>query len=256
MSAPTWGNTHPMAPHTDIALLPLTRDLDATNADDLRSEVDRLINGGCRRIVLNMARVTYIDSLGMAALVASLRQMRAAGGVMSLTNVCPRVYRSLQLLRLVDLMPISKAGPRPEIPALDPSTQPLWKTTFPVNPSGLADARRHVLRLVKRMPFSPDETFDIELAAGEALGNAIDHTSAEGVVATVAAYPDRVEVDVEDCGPGFELGANEEPPRTGEGSERGRGIKLMRLLADSVSISERPQGLGTVVRIVKLVSRG
>ena len=244
-----------MAPHTDIALLPLTRDLDATNADDLRSEVDRLINGGCRRVVLNMTKVSYVDSLGMCALVASLRQMRAAGGVLSLTNVRPRVYRTLQLLRLVDMMPISKAGPRPEVPALDPSTQPLWKTTFPVDPSGLSDARRHVMRLVQRMPFSADEAFDIELAAGEALGNAIDHTCAEGVVTTVAAYPDRVEVDVEDCGPGFELGPNDEPPVAGEGAERGRGIKLMRLLADSVTISERPQGSGTVVRIVKLVSQ-
>ena len=245
-----------MAPHTDIALLPLTRDLDASNADDLRNEVNRLINGGCRRIVLNMAKVSYIDSVGMSALVTSLRQMRMAGGVMSLTNVCARVYRILQLLRLVDLMPVSKAGPRPKIPALDPSTQPLWQTTIPVDPERLADARRHVMSLVARMPFSSDEAFDIELAAGEALGNAVDHTSAEGVVATVVAYPDRVEVDVEDCGPGFELGPNDEPPRVGEGSERGRGIKLMRLLADSVSISERPQGLGTVVRIVKLVSRG
>ena len=244
-----------MAPQTDIALLPLTRDLDATCADDLRAEVARLVNGGCRRIVLNMKGVSYIDSIGMSALVSSLRLMRAAGGVLSLTNVCPRVYRTLQLLRLVDLMPVSKAGPRPRVPALDPTTQPLWRTTIPVDPVGLSAARRHVMQLVSQMPFSSDEAFDIELAAGEALGNAIDHANAKGVVATVVAYPDRVEVDVEDSGPGFELGANEEPPSAGKGAERGRGIKLMRLLADSVTISERPQGMGTVVRIVKLVSR-
>ena len=245
-----------MAPCTDIALLPLERDLDATCADDLRAEVCRLVNDGCRRVVLNMAGVSYIDSVGMAALVSSLRLMRTAGGVLSLTNVCQRVYRTLQLLRLVDLMPVSKAGPRPQVPALDPTTQPLWRTTFPVDPACLAEARRHVMRLVARMPFSADEAFDIELAAGEALGNAIDHTCARGVVTTVVAYPDRVEVDVEDCGPGFELAADEEPPSVGEGAERGRGIKLMRLLADSVTISERPQGQGTVVRIVKLVSQG
>ena len=255
MRAHASGNTHPMAPQTDIALLPLTRDLDASCADDLRREVARLVNGGCRRIVLNMTGVSYVDSIGMSALVSSLRLMRAAGGVLSLTNVRPRVYRTLQMLRLVDLMPVSKAGPRPQVPALDPTTQPLWRTTIPVDSVGLSTARRHVMQLVSQMPFSPDEAFDIELAAGEALGNAIDHTCARGVVATVVAYPDRVEVDVEDCGPGFELGADEEPPCAGEGAERGRGIKLMRLLADSVTISERPQGMGTVVRIVKLVSR-
>ena len=35
--------------------------------------------------------------------------------------------------------------------------------------------------------------------------------------------------------------------------ERGRGIKLMRLLADSVSIHLKRSGQGTVVRLVKLL---
>ena len=37
------------------------------------------------------------------------------------------------------------------------------------------------------------------------------------------------------------------------GEERGRGIKLMRLLVDDVDIRPKPSGKGTVVRLVKLV---
>jgi anti-sigma regulatory factor (Ser/Thr protein kinase) len=106
---------------------------------------------------------------------------------------------------------------------------------------------------MRGMPFSEDEIFDMTLACGEALGNAVDHTCATGVLATVTAYDDRIEVDVADCGEGFELGANEEPPETGPGAERGRGIRLMRLLTDAVSITRKPSGKGTVARLVKLV---
>jgi anti-sigma regulatory factor (Ser/Thr protein kinase) len=56
---------------------------------------------------------------------------------------------------------------------------------------------------------------------------------------------------VTDCGCGFELSPDDDTPEVGEADERGRGIKLMRLLADSVSIVRRQQG-GTCVRIVKL----
>ena len=93
----------------------------------------------------------------------------------------------------------------------------------------------------------------MKLACGEALGNAVDHTCEGGVLVTVAAYPDRACVEVSDCGRGFQIPDDEEPPETGAFAERGRGIRLMRLLADSVSISLKQGGGGTVVRLVKLL---
>ena len=108
------------------------------------------------------------------------------------------------------------------------------------------------LALLSSLPFSPDGVFDMTLASGEALGNAVDHTCGGGVLVTVAAYPDRAIVDVADCGAGFSLGADEEAPEVAADAERGRGIRLMRLLADSVSIEQKSTGEGTVVRLVKL----
>ena len=60
-----------------------------------------------------------------------------------------------------------------------------------------------------------------------------------------------------DCGDGFELPAGEEPPcGSSEGApgeiERGRGIKLMRMLADAVDIRRKTTGCGTMVQLVKL----
>ena len=60
-------------------------------------------------------------------------------------------------------------------------------------------------------------------------------------------------MEVSGCGCGFELADGDEPPEAAPEDERGRGIRLMRMLADSVSITRKRTGEGTVVRLVKLL---
>lgn len=241
-----------MATRTDIALLPVAGDIDVRSVDQLRMDIDGLIARGCRRIILNMADVSFIDSAGLALIFFEVRRMRAAGGLISLVEVSPRVMRAFKLSRLVDYVPISQADQRNKVPELDPSVKPLWRTALPVCPNDLSSARTRVEGLLSGLSLSADEVFDMTLAVGEAIGNAVDHTDGTGVLVTVCAYPDRAVVEVTDCGAGYEIASDEEPVSCTGCAERGRGIKLMRLLADSVSIERRPGGRGTVVRLVKL----
>jgi serine/threonine-protein kinase RsbW len=236
-----------------IAVINVPGDLDVRSVGDLRHDIDDLIDSGCLRIILNMGNVGFADSAGLGLIVSELRRMRLSGGLLSLTNVRPPVYKSLALMRMIDYMPISRAGSSTHVSELAPSVLPEWRTTFTVSPDNLGVARERVGELMRAMPFSEDDIFDMTLACGEAIGNAVDHTCACGVLATVSACKDRIVIDVADCGDGFELPADEEPLETGEYAERGRGIKLMRLLADAVSISPKPSGTGTVVRLVKLL---
>lgn len=234
----------------NIALVPVEGDLDVTTVASLRGTLDSLIDGGCKRIVLNMAATSYLDSAGMGLILASARRMHARGGLISLINVSPAVMRTLTIARVVDFLPVSRAGERPEVPELDPSVLPLWHTTLRIDPSNLADTRKHVATLIDRMPFSPDEKFDLLFAVGEAMGNAVDHADGCCLV-DVASYPDRAVIEVSDCGDGFD--PNMEHGRLRASIERGRGIQLMRLLADSVTITPKSSGTGMLVRIVKLV---
>ena len=94
-----------------------------------------------------------------------------------------------------------------------------------------------------------DAVYDTALAAGEALGNAYDHAGGAGCVLNVRAYSDRVVIEVCDCGRGFEVAPGEE---IHESEERGRGIKLMRMLVDSAEVRRRTDVQGTMVRLVKL----
>lgn len=246
------GNNYYMSTDHDIVLVPVAGNLCAHAAPGLRRMLDVLLKGDCKRIVLNMQDVPHIDAQGLNVIISALSRMRSSGRLLSLVNVSPDVLRSLRIARLVDLMPVSVAGERREVPELDPSAMPLWCKTLRVDTRDLHAVRARVEELANRLAFTDDDVFDLTLAVGEAVGNAVDHTCGKGVLATISAYPDRMIVEVTDCGNGFGLCADEIPCVSND-EERGRGIRLMRLLVDSVTIENRPSGTGTVVRLVKLV---
>ena len=240
-----------MRQRADIALVPIERDLDVTTVDATRTVLNRLIDHGCRRIILNMSGARYVDSAGMAMLLAEIRRMRSLHGLLSLTNVSDQVLSLLKRARLVDFVPVSTAGSDNAGSEPDPTALPLWRTVVPIEGDNLAHTRSNIERLVGQVPLAPDEIFDAVLAAGEAVGNAVDHTDGDGATATIVGYPDRVVIEVSDCGPGFdpqEVAQKECDPA----AERGRGLKLMNLLSDSVTIAPKASGPGMCVRIVKV----
>ena len=237
----------------DIALVPVEEDLDVTSVDGLRTTLDALIRRGCRRVILNMAGVSYIDSAGMALVLAEIRRMRSAGGLISLTNVSDTVLAILKRARVVDFVPVSAAAHNSQIADVDPTAQPLWRSVVPIDDSNLAQSRALVAHLLERAPLSPDERFDAGLAAGEAMGNVVDHAGGTGALVSVTAYHDRAVIEVADHGCGFDV-QKELEREVDPTAERGRGIRLMELLADSVSIKPQQYGPGTLVRIVKLAS--
>lgn len=73
--------------------------LDATMALQFKDKVGDLIAGGERSLVLDLARVDFVDSSGLGALVALLKRMGAEGSL-ALASVRPPVARLLALTRL------------------------------------------------------------------------------------------------------------------------------------------------------------
>lgn len=243
--------------HTsDIVVLPVESDLTVLTAPRLRHDLDALIDGGCKRIILNMGKATYIDSAGMATILLEIRKMRAAGGLLSLINVSKPAYHSLRRVRVVDFAPVIPADTTRQVPELDPRVEPLWRRVLCSDADHMHETRQRVEHLLENTMLTADEAFDMTLACGEALGNAFDHTDSRYTLVTVSCYPDRVTLDITDTGKGYQLKAGEEPKTTsGSMLERGRGIKLMRLLADEVTISLKSSGKGTQVRLVKMLDQ-
>jgi serine/threonine-protein kinase RsbW len=97
---------------------------------------------------------------------------------------------------------------------------------------------------------------DIGLAVGEACANAVQHaeTGADYHV-TVTIQDDRCVIDVVDDGAGDGMAAiSADQPEPGPDDESGRGLRIIRALADAVELrAGNPRGVA--LRIVKILSR-
>ncbi|MEU7001859.1 ATP-binding protein [Nonomuraea sp. NPDC046570] len=89
---------------------------------------------------------------------------------------------------------------------------------------------------------------DIELMLSEACSNVIRHAGrSEEYTVTAGVYDDRCVIKVVDTGAGFDPQAVGEPGPTAEG---GRGLQIMRALADDVHFTNRREH-GVVVCLEK-----
>lgn len=236
----------------DISVIAPARDIDLSTVPAFRDQLDALIASGVRRVIVNCQNITFIDSTGLAFLLTRARMLLERGGMLSLVGASSQVVRFLQIARLLDVLHVS-AIEKPPVPVLAPDVPPLWSKSFAIRPGveNLGYYRHRVADLLGTLPLGRDDCFDVALAVGEALSNAYDHAcGASGCTMSVEAFPDRVVIEMNDCGCGYEIAAGEEPP---ESRERGRGIRLMRMLVDNVDVRRRVDVQGTQVRLIKLL---
>ncbi len=72
---------------------------DAGNADDFRQEMAPILKDS-RKLVLDLARVRFVDSRGCGAILSCLKQLSANHGDLKLCNVSPYVRTVFDLIRL------------------------------------------------------------------------------------------------------------------------------------------------------------
>ena len=83
----------------EVTLL-LTGEIDLATVGDLRAAAARIMSAPPRRIVLDLAGVTFCDSQGLSALISLSRDLRAAGSQLVLTRVGGFVTRLLDVTGL------------------------------------------------------------------------------------------------------------------------------------------------------------
>ena len=66
----------------------------------LRDTIDNLLAKGQRKLLLNLAEVSYIDSSGIGALVGVYTAVRKQGGELQLLKIANRVRALLQITKL------------------------------------------------------------------------------------------------------------------------------------------------------------
>ncbi len=121
--------------------------------------------------------------------------------------------------------------------------------TIKSDPKNISKARRFVEIIAKQYGFNDSQIFDIKVASGEAISNAIEHGSPLGAKSNITVEADFskncLELKVIDRGI-FKKQVKVDNP---DPRHRGRGIPFMLALMDTVTIKEGKKG--TTVKLIK-----
>jgi len=72
----------------------------------LRERVKQLLEEGKKKILLNLADITFIDSSGVGALVSAFTSARSQGGDLKLTNLTEKFQETLMVTRLLTVFDV------------------------------------------------------------------------------------------------------------------------------------------------------
>ncbi|MFI9343119.1 ATP-binding protein [Streptomyces sp. NPDC052773] len=117
-------------------------------------------------------------------------------------------------------------------------------------------ARRLLLGTMETAGVDPDVSYDLSVALTEACANAVEHGGGRSSGAfRVTAYLDgeKCRIEVTDSGPGFAHAPSRTARVAADDAEHGRGLCLIRELADHVHFANRPGRGGAVVSFDKIL---
>lgn len=128
--------------------------------------------------------------------------------------------------------------------------------TIPARPEYITLSRLALAGLARVRPLPEDTLADLKLALTEACSNSVRHAYAGGeghVQISFELHADRLVVEVEDDGTGFEHdGTGRELDRE-ELAEGGLGIAIIKAIADEFELGGGAAGAGSRLRFVKLL---
>ncbi len=87
----------------------LAGEFDLTAATRVRQELDGLIDGGHRRLVVDLRKVSFIDSSGLGVLLGRYRRLSEQGGEMFLVGAQPAVRTVLQMSGVPQVVPVLRS---------------------------------------------------------------------------------------------------------------------------------------------------
>ena len=81
-------------------------EIDLYNAPEIKDTIKKHIDSGKTLILINLGKVSYIDSSGIGALISSLSYLKKVGGSLKISNVYASVKRVFELTKLTSFFEI------------------------------------------------------------------------------------------------------------------------------------------------------
>lgn len=95
----------------DIPVLDLWGEIDINSATALRARMETLADEGCAALVLNLERVTFIDSTGLGTVVAVWNRMGNREGAIRLACLSGALQRAFTVTGLTRVFPMYPGVP-------------------------------------------------------------------------------------------------------------------------------------------------
>ena len=131
------------------------------------------------------------------------------------------------------------------------------RLTIPARAEYIALSRLALTGLARLRPISDEMLADLKLALTEATSNSVRHAYGEDggrVEIAYQLYGDRLVIEVNDEGEGFDPAEDGDVGDLENLTEGGLGIAIIRAIADDLYLSRGPKGRGSKLRFVKVLT--
>ncbi len=89
-----------------VAIEILTEKLMSSNAPKLKTEITMISTEGYNKLILDLNRVTFIDSSGLSSILLANRVCTENGGALAICNLNPAVKTLIDISQLNDVLNI------------------------------------------------------------------------------------------------------------------------------------------------------
>ena len=93
-------------PKQGLTVCHIDGEIDINSSPAIKKSFDKLISQKTPKIVINLSKVTYVDSSGLATLVEILKNMRSYSGRMRLACMSPKIKSLFEITKLEKLFEI------------------------------------------------------------------------------------------------------------------------------------------------------
>jgi anti-sigma B factor antagonist len=90
----------------DVVILDISGEIDLYNAPEIKDIINQLIEEQKYNVVINLEKVSYIDSSGIGALISSLSNLKKYQGGLKIINVYASVRKVFELTKLTSFFEI------------------------------------------------------------------------------------------------------------------------------------------------------
>jgi stage II sporulation protein AA (anti-sigma F factor antagonist) len=96
-------------PSDGFFVVSLAGEMDIASAPELSRRLDVLDAAGPGHVIVDLSKLTFIDSSGINALVVAAKAIQAEGGLMTLVSPTPHTQRVFEIVHLSEVVAIEES---------------------------------------------------------------------------------------------------------------------------------------------------